>query len=408
VNISKVGHSRYGFPARLTEAGLYLFAIGLPLSHVPAQFGIGFAFLGWFLDGVLNRKWQVERHMFLAVLSVYLFWNVLAAALSARPAHSLQAVVDNEWPALIMLMMMWTVKDLALLKRLAIAFLVSSSLAMVYAVWQSVVGVEYVRGMQLDWMGGYYRAVGFYSFYLTFAAFAMSVFYLSGGFALETTERRWLYASLAVVSFLAIVGSFSRSIWLALLVGVPLLGFLRNKKFGLTLTVALVIVAAVGIAVEPALRYRAESIVDVSQNQTRLNLWKTSLSIAQAHPVLGVGQDNWDYFFPIHRVEGYYDTTVHPHNDYLSVLVSSGLVGLLAFVAMWAVALREGFRTWKRARLPELRAISLGATLGLVGFLVGSMFQNYYGTFANCLGWWFLAGLVFTAGRLSSVDAEQV
>jgi len=392
---------------KITRVGLLLFAVSLPVSHVPAQFGIGIAVIGWVIEGLLNKRWQSVWHPFVFLLSFYIGWNILAALLSPRPVHSLNAVGDNEWPLLIMLVMFWTVDDLKFLSRLIVAYFATSTIAMLYAILQTFAGIEFYRAMTLDWMGGYYRAVGFYGFYLTFAAFAMTVFFLSATWLIETKTRRFFIGFLAMTSFFAIVGSFARSIWLSLGVGIPMLGFLKNKKLGLIVSGTLITIVFIGIVAEPAIRHRALSILEPGQNQTRLNLWKTATNIAGEYPIVGIGEDNWDYFFPIYKADGYYDTTVHPHNDYLTVLVASGIPGLLAFLAMWVVALRDGLRTWKKAREPELKAISLGASLSLMGLLVGSFFQNYYGTFINCLGWWFVVGLIFSAYRIAQRELSE-
>ncbi|MEK6754803.1 MAG: O-antigen ligase family protein [Bacteroidota bacterium] len=394
-------------PKRITNIGLFLFALSLPISHVPAQFGIGLAFLGWLMEGVINKNWQFRWHVVFVPLIFYIIWNILCASISARPLHSLAAVLDNEWPLLMMLMFFWTVDNEKLLSNLTFAFLASSSLAMVYALWQTVGGVELYRGMPLDPMGwGFYRAVGFYGFYLTFAALAMMVFFLSIGFLVELRERkRWLFGAVAALSFFAVVGTFARSIWLSFAAAIPLFAFTRGRKAGIIVTSALLVLTIAGILAVPALRYRVDSIIDLSQNQTRLNLWKTAIRISEDYPLTGVGEDNWDYVFESYRVEGYYDSTVHPHNDYLAVLVSSGFPGLLSFVAVWGMTLYAGFRTSLRAGDKRLRAIAFGSTFSVLGFLVGSVFQNYYGTFINCLGWWFVTGLLFAAFGL--VDRKE-
>jgi O-antigen ligase len=395
-------------PLKLTNAGLYLFAFSLPVSHVPAQFGIAFAFLGWLLDGLINGRWRVRRHIVFAPLIFYILWNILTAAISARPLHSLGAVADNEWALVIMLMLFWTADDVKLLSNLVYTFLATSALASIYALWQMIAGVELYRGLPLTPMGwGFYRSVGFYGFYLTFAAFAMTVFFLATAFWVERkTKLRWLFGGLAVTSFLAVVATFARSIWLSFAAAIPLFAFTRSRKTGLIVTTALFIVVAAGILTVPAIRFRVASIVDISQNETRLNLWTTALRIAEDHPVTGVGEDNWDYVFDRYRVEGYYDTIVHPHNDYLTVLVSSGVPGLLAFLAIWGVTLVAGFRASLRAKDERLRAIALGSTFSVVGLLVAGIFQNYYGTFINCLGWWFVTGLLFAAWSLASREKE--
>lgn len=393
-------------PGKITRFGLFLFAFSLPISHVPVQFGIGFALLGWLGDGIFNKRWQVRWHFFFVPLMFYIVWNIIAAAISPRPLHSLGAVLDNEWPLLIMLMMFWTINDVQTLLKLVNTLLVTSSVTMAYAIWQTFGGVELYRNMQLDAMGGYYRAVGFYGFYLTFAALAMSVFFLSVSlFAEEKNKKRWWYAASSLVSFLAVIGSFARSIWLSFAAAIPLFAFSRSRKIGIVSVVFLITITVVGVLTVPTLKDRLASVMDLSKNETRLNLWTSAIAMAKDYPVFGVGEDNWDFFFERYRVQGgYYDTTVHPHNDYFNTLISSGVPGLLAFVSMWVSALVAGFTTAKKATNEQVRAIALGATFSVLGFLVGSFFQNYYATFVNCLGWWFLAGLIFSAHAVSKTD----
>ncbi|MFH0989803.1 MAG: O-antigen ligase family protein [bacterium] len=396
---------RATFPTTLTLTGFYLFAFSIPISHVPAQFGIAFSFIGWFLEGLLNKRWQIQRHVFFIPLTFYLIWNILSSAISERPLHSLTALIDNEWPALLMVMLFWNVKDVRVLKRIVNLFLFSSSIAMVYAMWETFAGVELYRNLPLDPMGNYYRAVGFYGFYLTFAAFAMSVLFLAASHSVEAKgRRRWMYLSITAISFFAIIGTFARSIWLAIAALIPLFSFLKSKKLGLIVTASLVVVIIAVMLTVPAIKERIFSIVDVTQNETRLNLWKTAIAVWKDTPVLGIGEDNWDLVFERFKVPGFYDTTVHPHNDYLTVLVSSGIIGFLNFIALWFIALWTGLRTSRRAKDNNLRAIANGSTVALCGFLIGSFFQNYYGSFINCLGWWFVAGLIFASAAVAQSD----
>ena len=384
----------------VTQFGILFFALSIPISHVPAQFAIGIAFLGWLGEGLVDKKWNVCWHPAFVPLIIYLVWNVFSAALSERPGHSLGAILDNEWPLFIMLMLFWTINDEEFLKKVLMVFLSSACIAAVYALWQVVGGVELYRHAPLDPMGaGFYRAVGFYSFYLTFAALAMAAFFFSTSFSFEL--KRWYFVVLSVLSFLAVVGTFARSMWLSFALGIPIFAFTRSRKFG-TIVVSLTLVLVVGgMLAVPTLRHRVGSILDLGQNETRLNLWKTAVKISEANPIMGVGEDNWDLVFDRYRLDGYYDTIVHPHNDYLTVLVSSGVPGLLAFLSTWAVILMTGIKSARMMKSKTLRAVAWGGAFSLMGLLVGAMFQNYYGTFINCLEWWFVTGLLMTAAKIN-------
>jgi putative inorganic carbon (hco3(-)) transporter len=398
--------NRATFPQQLTLAGLYLFAFGLPFSFVPAEVGLGIALLGWLLEGLLNRNWQTQKHPIFIPLGIYIAWNIFSALISPRPLHSLGAVADNEWPLLTMVMLFCTIKDKKTLVRLFTIFCATASIAMLYAISQTFSGVDLLNhNAQLAPMGKYFRAVGFNGFYLTFGAFAMSVFFLTANIWSELKEKsRWLFATLALLCLCAILGTFARSMWLSLLVAVPTFGFIRGKKIGAIITASFFILALGAVVLVPAIRDRALSTVDLSQNETRLNLWKTSFHMFQAFPITGFGEDNFDYYIETFKVPGFYDTTAHPHNDYLNVLVNSGIVGLLAFLSIWVIAIRTGYKTWKRTTDPFLRGLAMGGMLTILGFMVGSFFQNYYGTFANCFHWWFATGLLFVAHRLSTTE----
>ena len=395
------------YPRRITEFGLLLFASTIAISHVPAQFGIGFAVFGWFLEGLVNRNWRVRWNSFLLPLILYLTWNIVCSAESPRPVHSLLALIDNEWPALLAIMMYWTVQDAQLLRRILACLFVSSSVAMVYAVWQSFYGVELYRNMTLEPMGQFYRSVGFYGFYLTFSAFAMTVFFLSSADALERRiKRNWLRYILPILSLAAVVLTFARSIWLSFAGVIPLLGIMRGKKRDWIVSTALLVLFSATLLWVPTLRERAESIFDIRANETRINLWETSLKISRNFRFIGIGEDNFDYYFEQYKVPGYYDTTAHPHNDYLNVLINSGVPGLAFFLWMWVTTLRCGISVRRKAEDAVVKSTALGGTLSLAGLMIGALFQDYYGSFINCLGWWFVVGLVFAGLRIQQYRTE--
>ena len=398
-----------GTPAeKLTRSGLLLAALGFPFSHVPVQIGVGLAALGWILQGLIYKQWQVRWHSFFVAYIAYLLWNVIASGLSERPGHSLWALVDNEWAVLAMLVLFWSRKDDLWLKTLVTVLIVSSSVAMLYAIVQTFTGIEWLRGVDIYPVGNFHRSIGFFSHHLTFAAFAMAVFFLSASWAINRVgDLKWT-ATLTIMAFAATAVTFARGMWIVLALGFPILGFLTNKKLGTIITTGLLVVLVAGMIFVPEVSQRAQSILDLQGNENRLNLWTSAWDMFLDHPVLGVGQDNWDLHFPHYRVVGWYDTIAHPHNDYLNVLISSGVPGLLAFVAMWVITLGTGYRTWRNSANTTVRAVSLGTVLSIGGLMLGGLIQNYYGTFVNCFEWWFLAGLLFASFDIATKEHPPI
>jgi len=388
-------------PTNLSHLGLYLFAVSIPVSFVPAELGVVLAWLGWLLEGIFNKRWKFYSTNLYYPLLFYLIWNIISSGISPRPIHSLLALADNEWPLFIMLGMVILIDEVHVLKRMVHLWFYSAAGAALYGIWQTFAGVQLHRSDPLAPFGNYFRAVGFNGFYLTYAGLMMSVVLVSLCLGSQTGgKNRWKYLFLSVISSLAVVGTFARSIWLSFAVVLPVYGFTKGKRIGSIITIGFIALVLLGVLFVPAIQERAYSIFIPSENQTRLNLWKTSINISKDYPLTGIGEDNFDYYFERYRVEGFYDATGHPHNDYLNVLVNSGIPGLLAFLILWGVVLVKGKTVVQESKDPFLRAVTLGGSFAIIGFLVGGFFQNYYGTFANCWGWWFLAGMTMTSHRL--------
>jgi formylglycine-generating enzyme len=392
---------------KLIMAGLFLFALSLPISFVPAQLGIALSVIGWLAEGLLNRNWMVKWNPIFIPLLFYLCWNLLVSILSERPMHSLCAVLDNEWPVLIMCLMFWCVQETKILQQLLHTFFFSAAIAIVYALWQISSGVEIYRNMPLAPIGPFFRSVGFYGSSLMFAAFAITVFFLAMSYAMKVEKNKWSYVVITILSGLAVLGSFSRSIWLSIILLLPLFSFSRSKKNEFILSIGILLFIFILLFSVFSIRERASSIFDLERNETRINLWQTAIVMWEDSPILGRGEDNWDIAFDRFRTDRYYDSTDHPHNDYLTILVASGLPGLTAFLIMWGLALHSGYRTTFFSTDSKLQAPALGASFALTGFLIGAFFQNYYGTFINCLLWWFVVGIILTAEGLSNSRSKN-
>ena len=385
----------------LIKIGFVIFVISLPVSHVPVQFSIIIIFTGWLLDGILNKNWHYRFHYFFVPLMFYIVWKFIASAFSARPLHSLWALADNEWPMIIMVMMYWLVRNKKMLRILLVILLLTASIVCFYAIIQTVSGFEFHKRDGLAPMGRLYRAVGFYNFYLSFALLAMFVLLMSISLIFEHVRILGKYSFVVpALAFLAIIGSFARSIWLSVFVALLFLVFWKKKKRGAIIILLIIAFMFVVSLISVEIQQRILSTFNLSQNTTRINLWKTSINIIKENPILGIGEDNFDYVFDRYQVQGIYDTKAHPHNDFLNVLVNSGFPGLIAFVTIWIITLNVGFKTWKRSKDLLLRGISLGATITIIGFLIAGLFQNYYGTFVNCWLWWFTTGLIFVSNAL--------
>lgn len=68
----------------------------------------------------------------------------------------------------------------------------------------------------------------------------------------------------------------------------------------------------------------------------RLALWQAATKMAETHPWLGVGLGNYEAAYPQYRLVNWPLALGHAHNFYLNTLAETGLIGLAAYLGLWA------------------------------------------------------------------------
>lgn len=175
--------------------------------------------------------------------------------------------------------------------------------------------------------------------------------------ALQQPGRRWLaYAAASALLYGALVASQTRSAWVASAgASLLLLGWVSRTRPGWRrLAVIAAVFAAITVVMAltrpgAGLSHRAATTVNMTVNmrdqslRERLYLWKHTLPLIAERPLLGWGFSTLLGRFPdlgspeYLRVFGptlvLIDT---PHNDVLHIAFSTGLVGLAAYLWVWA------------------------------------------------------------------------
>jgi len=120
---------------------------------------------------------------------------------------------------------------------------------------------------------------------------------------------------------------------------------------------------------------RNELSVDTAgtrQGASRNEIWKATLKLISAHPILGVGMGGYWAAIPAYHDASGTLTPQEAHNDYLELLASGGLVGLVLggwFAVTVFLRTRENLAARNRFR----RAACLGAAIGIAGVAVHSL-----------------------------------
>lgn len=117
-------------------------------------------------------------------------------------------------------------------------------------------------------------------------------------------------------------------------------------------------------------------------------IWSRTLPLLGNCLFTGYGPDTFTYNFPQNDVlakyysyeqfdQGFYVTVDKPHNLYLQIFYSSGLIALLAFLGIVVFYLVDCFRLYAlRREYRTEQAMGISVMLGIVGYLAAGMFND--------------------------------
>lgn len=356
---------------RLCDVALVVLACALPLSIAVSEITLGVVIVAW----LATRPWERPQPR---------AWRLVALASGALVAAWLlaSATAADPWASLLKARKLWSIALLLVVAeraraphlgdRLAVAALLAGGLSALLGIVGHAAErfARSIPGHRLESV--FSNAMTSGNVFATLAIAAVGEL-LSG--RLQSGGRVIGGAVLLCLGG-ALLGTQTRSAWLAFLAGAGLL-LLRLKP-----RLLLVLVAGVALVVTLApleLRDRAASVFDPAHpgNAGRVSLWKSGVAVLAERPWTGVGlADHYDLIERHRRPDATFHAG-HFHNNLVQVAVSTGLVGLVAYVAWMGIvgallaggALRQG-REWGR---------SLVGLAVWVAFLVHGVFDWSFG-----------------------------
>ncbi|HZQ74415.1 MAG TPA: O-antigen ligase family protein [Burkholderiales bacterium] len=227
----------------------------------------------------------------------------------------------------------------------------------------------------------------------------------------------WLLAALL---FLSAYTTLNRTIWIAYLSQITLMGALlalrgrerqppaalvRQRAAALAIVIAMAVAATAIVRHIQSQREASGSAPEISRD-ARWNLWPLILERVENRPLTGFGFGRGLLRHPLTQ-EMNEGNLWHSHNLVLDELVQTGLVGLLLLAGLLAATLREG---WRSLRNPDddLRA---ACGVALIAVVAGMLIRNMTDVLwvrQSALLYWGIVGvlLAWGAGPKHEVDAS--
>lgn len=195
--------------------------------------------------------------------------------------------------------------------------------------------------------------------------------------------------TVSLLAFIALILSWSRGAWLGAGAAAIVMLFALIRRPFLTLAIlALVIVTVLSFnlieLLPPSLLSRLTdftkefSSLDVrgvtvaADNFSlieRLAHWQAAQNMLLNNPYLGVGFGNYGAAYEQYRMLNWTNALGHAHNYYLNIFAETGVIGLLAYVALWGAVFVHTVRLLKRDKSLNRHGTTLTAciALGLLG-----------------------------------------
>ena len=365
-------------------------------THVGlVEVGVGVLTVSWLARSVIGR--QIRLHLG-PVGGALLLW-VWATGLSLLVAVSLKAGLAEaaKWAEVLLVF----AASLALLRCRQLRYLVYGvSLAGVFSALLGLYQFASGRGPEgFLLFGRFMRAYGTFAQPNPFAGhlglslpFALSWAMVAG--RASKAERLAMLGAAGVMA-LGILASWSRGAWVATAVAVALMLALAYPGLAVgALTIALLLgpFLGSGVAASPLVQralgmggdiasLNVAKVIPSTANFAlveRLAHWQAGWYMFAAHPWLGVGIGNYESAYPGYALSQWPAALGHAHNFYLNVAAECGLVGLITYFVLGAVAWSVAVRAWRLALEPELRAALLAAMGSLAYLSVHNLVDDLY------------------------------
>lgn len=370
---------------------LIIFVIGSPFSISLAQIGLVSAIFFWLISLAINRLKNFRRTIIDIPIIIYLIGQLITSIFCEYSKNAF-ANYQGEWQILMVYMIGSIDRDFY--KKLLNILFIMCIIISIYGFYQHFTGWDLWRQKYISTrVGGFAAITGGFGLHLTFGGYFMMIALLALSYFVKYKKYRFFYIIGTMFIVLATIGSYAKTAWVGFVCGVIFMAFFIYRKNLKRLVLFLILIIAIIFLsiwfIEP-LKNRV--FVQTYSWKHRLAIWKSSLFIIREHPILGIGNGNFKRYSEKYMKDSGFPAEGHPHNDYLNIYLTAGLIGFIGYMLMWIIILRKGIKYVLEER--EDKPLMIGLLSALVAFMIAGLGQNYFTDSENSmLMWFFIAGV---------------
>ncbi|MBI4480115.1 MAG: O-antigen ligase family protein [Acidobacteria bacterium] len=398
-------------PARLATATAWLTGlscVAVLFSIAASQILLGAALASLLLSRQpldFPRRWRIPLLAFAA-------WTVLSLLFSDAPASGLPQI-RKLFVFFVLLVVVNGFQNQSQIWRTVEGVLFAGAAAAIYGLGQFAADYLALQRQGLGFYENYvvHQITGFMSHWMTYAGQLMIVLVLLLAIVLLATDsglKSWRWLGVVLLS-LALLGAFTRGVWLGTLAGTTYL----VARYRLWMVGLIPIVVVLLYLISPAwLQQRDESIFEPrgdSSSMSRLAMIRTGLQMIRAHPLLGLGPERVGVEFHRYTPEGitlppaWYG---HLHNTYLQIAAERGVPCIVILLWFFYEVVRENLPR-ARSTLARERAFGSAAIGATIGLLVAGIFEYNFGDSEVVMLYLFVIALPYAWNQRESRPASS-
>ena len=344
-------------------------------------------------------------------MTLYLAFLCIALAGSLSTHLSMRFFFFHLTGFLLVLVLVSSVRRYEQLQLVVALAVLGISVAALYGCYQGYVGVEVVPSQQdmtlnADMPG---RVYSFFDNPNNFAEQLVMLLPLDLALFLNSHWRGKVFSLFSLCAGVAAIGfTYSRSGWIGLALAVVVFLALLDWRF-------VPLILLVGLAAIPFLPEtiynRILTIGNTRDTSTRyrFEIYQTTKNLMEDYWARGVGlgSDVMKKVFQTYPTifDGSYP--IHTHNNYLQMWGETGILGLLAFLALLLWQLKSGVKAFCAAADVRLRRLLAAAIGGFCGILVIGLAEYTWFYPRNMFTWWFLFGVIAACVKLAHLQKDK-
>ncbi|MBY0579483.1 MAG: O-antigen ligase family protein [Burkholderiales bacterium] len=237
------------------------------------------------------------------------------------------------------------------------------------------------------------------NFFMAFASMVLATWF----FHEKDPRKRLLWGILTLLALINVLFMvYGRTGYIVLALLVPYLFIRKLGKKGLLIGIVVTLVFGsmayfgskvfherVSLATDEFTHWQPEKAADTTNSiGQRMEFYSNTLKIIEKHPIFGVGTGGFEQAYAAQVANTKMLQTHNPHNEFLLIMVQTGLPGLVLLLLLF-------FKQWREASSLSEKETYLARAL-VLAMISGCLFNSFLLDHAEGLFFAFMTGVLFS------------